>query len=187
MGKFLDRVLNMTMGMTEYIFKIILLIILAIILLPVFFKTNEQYHFSDIEKKTNLSFKKCKIIKSSDTHGGFHGDGYKKVIYKCGDKFNTKNIKKKWKKIPFTENINIKLYGDAKKNGIEYLPVDEKDYAIPKIENGYYYFIDQYSREHKDVKNIYSDEKLLSRYSENFTLTVYDMDNNLLYYYGVDT
>lgn len=183
----MEKLLNITLGFTQYIFKIIVLVVLAIILLPLFFKNSEQYHFSDIEKKTNVSFKKCKIIKSSDTHGGFHGDGVKKVTYKCGNKFNTNNIKKKWKKIPFTENINIKLYGDAQKNGILYPPLDEKDYAVPKIENGYYYFIDQYSREYKDVKDIYSDEKLLSRCSKNFTLTVYDIDNNLLYYYGVDT
>lgn len=183
MKKFLKRVLYIRLGMIGYLVAIIV----AIIVLHLFVKTNEQYHFSDIEKKTNVSFKECKIIKSSDTHGGFHGDGVKKVTYKCGNKFNTKNIKKKWKKIPFTENINIELYGDAKKNGIEYPPLDEKDYAVRKIENGYYYFIDQYSREYKDVKDIYSDEKLLSRYSKNFTLTVYDIDNNLLYYYGVDT
>lgn len=183
MKKFLKRVLYIRLGMIGYLVAIIV----AIIVLHLFVKTNEQYHFSDIEKKTNVSFKECKIIKSSDTHGGFHGDGVKKVTYKCGNKFNTKNIKKKWKKIPFTENINIELYGDAKKNGIEYPPLDEKDYAVPKIENGYYYFIDQYSREYKDVKDIYSDEKLLSRCSKNFTLTVYDIDNNLLYYYGVDT
>lgn len=183
MKKFLKRVLYIRLGMIGYLVAIIV----AIIVLHLFVKTNEQYHFSDIEKRTNVSFKECKIIKSSDTHGGFHGDGVKKVTYKCGNKFNTKNIKKKWKKIPFTENINIELYGDAKKNGIEYPPLDEKDYAVRKIENGYYYFIDQYSREYKDVKDIYSDEKLLSRYSKNFTLTVYDIDNNLLYYYGVDT
>lgn len=183
MKKFLKRVLYIKLGMIGYLVAIIV----AIIVLHLFVKTNEQYHFSDIEKKTNVSFKKCKIIKSTDTHGGFHGDGVKKVTYKCGNKFNTNNIKKKWKKIPFTENINIKLYGDAQKNGILYPPLDEKDYAVPKIENGYYYFIDQYSREYKDVKDIYSDEKLLSRYSKNFTLTVYDIDNNLLYYYGVDT
>lgn len=152
-------------------------------------KTNEEIHFDDIKEKTGVSFKKCKIISSIDTHSGFPADGSTKTIYQCGNKFDTTNIKKRWMKLPFTDNLNTELYGGTTKNGIQIPERDEKNYPIPKVENGYYYFIDQYSRYYKDLKDIYSDERLIGppRYSRNFTLTVYDIDTNKLYYYELDT
>ena len=177
--------LYILVGVLANILISVLIIIGSILVLPLFFKTNEKYHFDDIEEKTNTSFKTCKIISSKDTHGGFLGDGIKETIYKCDKTFDTSGIKRNWKKLPFSENLNIKLYGGTIKNGIQY--PEKEDYPIPKIKNGYYYFIDQYSREYKDIKNIYSDEKLLNRYSYNFTLTVYDIDKNILYFYELDT
>ena len=164
---------------------IMLVLILELGGLP---RTTEQIHFDDIKEKTGVSFKSCKIISSEDTHGGFPAEGYTKVVYNCGKEFDTTNIEKKWKKLPFSENLNIKLYGGATKYGIQYLEREEKNYIIPKIENGYYYFIDQYSREYKDTNDIYSDEKLIgNRYSTYYSLTVYDMDNDVLYYYDMNT
>lgn len=151
-------------------------------------QTDEEYIFDDIKDKTSVSFKTCKIIKKEDTHGGFLGDGEMNVIYQCDKNFDTINIRKKWKKLPLSENLNISLYGNAEKNGITYPKKEEKDYAIPKIENGYYYFIDNYSKRYKDIDDIYSDEKILdTNRSRNFTLTIYDIEKNYLYYYEIDT
>lgn len=162
-----------------------LFIIVSIVYISLFTKTDEEYHLNDVKIKTNVDVKKCKILKEEDTHGGFLGDGSKKVIYKCDNKINLKGIKINWNKLPFSENLNIFLYGGTK-NGKQYLK-NKDEYVIPKIENGYYYFIDDYGRENKDIDDIHSDEKLLDRYSYNFSLTVYDINKNYLYYYEIDS
>ncbi len=188
MKKVLKISLYIILGIIVSCIVISLFIILSFFIFSICTKTDKEYTFDDIKEKTNVSFKTCKIINEKDTHGGFLGEGKKSVIYQCGKNFDTKNIRKKWKRLPLSENLNINLYGDAVKNGITYPKKEEKDYAIPKIENGYYYFIDNYSMRYKDVNNIYSDEKILDiGRPNNFTLTIYDIDKNYLYYYEIDT
>ena len=49
---------------------------------------------------------------------------------------------------------------------------------IPKIENGYYFFKDRQADKDKEI---------LDRYSFNFTVAVYDNDNNKMYFCELDT
>ena len=188
MKKVLKIGLYIILGIMGSVIVTLLFIMLFSFICSTCIKTDEEYSFDHIKDRTNVSFKACNIINEKDTHGGFLGDGKKSVIYQCDKNFNTKNIRKKWNKLPLSENLNIYLYGDAVKNGITYPKKEENDYVIPKIENGYYYFIDNYSLYYKDIDNIYSDEKILDMgRSHNFTLTVYDIDKNYLYYYEIDT
>lgn len=53
---------------------------------------------------------------------------------------------------------------------------------FPIVENCLYYFVDDYGRRYEDLDDIYSDAKLLDRYSTNYTLAMYDIDTNYLYY-----
>lgn len=188
MKKVLRISLYIILGIIIFCVVVSLIMIVSVYIFSKSIKTDEEYIFDDIKNKTNVNFKTCRIINKKDTHGGFLGDGEKKVIYICGKNFNTRNIREKWTKLPLSENLNIYLYGDAVKNGVTYPKKEEKNYAIPKIENGYYYFIDNYSMQYKDVNNIYSDEKILDMgRSNNFTLAIYDIDKNYLYYYEIDT
>lgn len=63
--------------------------------------------------------------------------------------------------------------------------IHDSDYnpVVPKIENGYYCFVDRHSQS-KDKKD---DSPLLNRYSINCSLAIYDTDTNLLYYLELDT
>lgn len=51
--------------------------------------------------------------------------------------------------------------------------------GIPKVENGGYYFIDR----QQDTERA----GLLYRRSYNFSLAIYDSDENILYYCEIDT
>ena len=188
MKKILKISLYIILGIIVSCIITLLFMIISTFILSITTKTDEEYIFDDIKEKTNVSFKTCKIINKKDTHSGFLGEGKKNALYQCDKNFDTRNIRKKWNKLPLSENLNISLYGDAVKNGITYPKKEEKDYAIPKVENGYYYFIDNYSVEYQDIDDIYSDEKILDiGRSHNFTLIVYDIDKNYLYYYEIDT
>lgn len=188
MKKILRISLYIILGIIYSCIITLLFMIISIFIFSKTTKTDEEYIFDDIKDKTNVSFKACKVIHQKDTHGGFLGDGKKNVIYQCGKNFDTRNIVKNWNKLPLSENLNIFLYGDAEKNGITYPKKEKKDYAIPKIENGYYYFIDNYSVKYQDIDDIYSDEKILDvGRPHNFTLIIYDIEKNYLYYDEIDT
>ena len=64
-----------------------------------------------------------------------------------------------------------------------YLTDDNNNPVIPQIENGYYYFLDRHSRS----VDSYDDSDVLDRYSFNFTIAIYDADNDILYYVEFDT
>ena len=49
---------------------------------------------------------------------------------------------------------------------------------VPDIQNGYYRLIDRHSDRETDI---------LDRYSFNFTVGLYDTDNNTLYFCELDT
>lgn len=188
MSKEVKIILLIIVGMIiTTIIQVVMFFLISFVATNIFYVSDEEYIFNDINEKTNVSFDTCNIISESDTHGGFLGDGKKIVIYYCGDDFNTKNILNNWKKFP-SENLDIYFYGGAVKNGITYPKKDEENYSIPKLENGYYYFIDNYSKNYNDSDDIYSDDKILDMgRPHNFTLTVYDIDSNYLYFYEIDT
>ena len=80
------------------------------------------------------------------------------------------------------ENLKGYKIGDFKRQTVE--ETDENgDTIIPDIQNGYYYFYDR----HSESTEPYNDEDVLSRASFNFTLALYDSDNNVLYYVEFDT
>ena len=135
-----------------------------------------------IKRELNIDVSKCSIEKDKDTHGGFLGDGDYIAVLDCNNNFN--NMKKKllsWNKLPLSENLQLIMYG-GKKDGMEYeynLALENK---IPEIKNGYYYFINR----HRDASSKQSDD-IFNHYSFNFTLAMYDLDTNKLYYYKFDT
>ena len=57
------------------------------------------------------------------------------------------------------------------------------DNGIPLIENGYYYFINR----HTNAAGRDSDEDLFDVVSFNFSLALYDCDEDMFYYYELDT
>lgn len=147
-------------------------------------ETHEENYFRLMKEESGVELTSCKIIEEDNSHGGFLGDGITRRIYDCRDaKIKISNLKK-WKELPLSENLSIEIYGGITKDGKEHIKTRE---FLPKIENGYYYFIDNRSQEDNDIADIHSDEKLFERYSSNYVLGIYDIDTNKFYYYEVDT
>ncbi|MEG2452447.1 MAG: hypothetical protein RSA77_06105, partial [Clostridium sp.] len=88
-------------------------------------------------------------------------------------------------KLPVTDNLLTVIYGkvsDHKSIG-PFIANGDGDALFPIVENGYYYFLDRHS-ESKDEKDA---ADLLSRNSFNFTIAIYDIDNQTLYFSEFDT
>lgn len=123
-----------------------------------------------------------------DDHGGFLGDGKMVVEFSFSDSDCINSIKESsaWNTLPLTKNLEIFVYGGTPYSYVIYgsfINDEDKNIVIPKIENGYYCFVDRHS-ESADKKD---DSKLLSRYSINCSLAIYDTDTDILYYLELDT
>lgn len=146
-----------------------------------------ESHQDYIAKQINIKMPNVLNIEYMDDHGGFHGDGQKfaKIEF---DKTNGQNILmqienyEKWNKLPLTENLNLIMYGGSKDN-IEYTHKFAEKLGIPQIDNGYWLFTDRHTESTYPEK----DTELFERHSFNFTLAMYDGDNNTLYYFEFDT
>lgn len=83
-----------------------------------------------------------------------------------------------WNQLPLSENLNLIIYV-GKKNGETY------SYGLAlnnniKINKGYYYFVDKYTKYYKDYEDIYSDYKLFDRISMKFLVAIYNMDTSYI-------
>lgn len=109
-----------------------------------------------------------------DSHGGFHNDGCLQIIVQLPENYNTKDMESSphWHSLPLPGSLHTFVYQ----------PYDD-DLMLPEIENGYYYFRDR----HAESDDPYDAGKILSRYSFNFTLAVFDTDTKKLYFIKYDT
>lgn len=129
------------------------------------------------------------IVFNEDHHEGFHGDGYCfiEVEFPNTEKDLIEEIKQSdaWMPLPLTENLNTAVYGSATRYRVTGPLVTDNKQAVlfPAIMNGYYFFLDRSS----ESTNNKDDTDLLSRYSYNFTVAIYDTDTHRLYYYELDT
>lgn len=121
-------------------------------------------------------------LSSSDTHGGFHGDGVSCTALQFSDDTVLEEIKNSsnWKEFPLDETVQAIVYGiseDTYSIG-PYLTDDEGNAIVPDIQNGYYLLIDRQIDQEMDI---------LSRASFNLTVALYDTDTNILYICELDT
>lgn len=143
-----------------------------------------------ISKTLGIDLSKGTISQSVDSHGGFHGDGITYVEMTFSEK-DSKDIvrnlenNKDWNKLPLSENLNIVVYGKKSSNESvgPYITNNDLKPIFPMVHNGYYFFLDR----HKESKDVKDDTDLLNRYSFNFTIAIYDIDNRALYYCEFDT
>lgn len=163
--------------------KVIIVILCFFLLSGCSTQSKSKYIFNEL----GISIPKDFEINYVDTHSGFHGDGTMYATIKVKDKVADKlyaeiTESNSWRKLPLSENIQLIMYGGIIKNTIyNYMLADEV--GMPKVVNGYYIFIDRF--ENKNTIN--EDTQLFGRNSFNFTLAIYDIDNNILYYYEIDT
>lgn len=138
-----------------------------------------------ISKSLGIKLPDDTIIECVDTHGGFHGDGDTYAKIKLDGKGTEKailEIKNNWRLLPLSENLSLIMYGGMRDN-IEYTYMLADEFEVPHIENGYWLFIDRHS---KSI-NSHDDRDLFNRNSFNFTLALFDPDENMIYYIEFDT
>ena len=135
-----------------------------------------------IKDSIGVDISSCTIIEDKDTHGGFLGDGEYILKADCSKDNSVLKQVESWNKLPLSDNLNLFMYG-GKKGDIYYGYDAALKAGIPKIEEGYFLFIDRY----ENNENPHSDENLFNRYSHNFTLVMYDKNTNMFYYYTFDS
>lgn len=123
------------------------------------------------------------LVVSSDSHGGFHGDGMTAIQIvipglKVPDSSN-------WHPLPLSEPLSRAFYG-ASGDGWTWgalLTDDTGAPLLPHIEHGCWFFLDR----HSESTDSASDADLFSRSSWNFTAAVYDSDTGTLHFFRFDT
>lgn len=155
---------------TTYIVIWFILFITAIIFGIIYDRTHDEYTF--IREEINIDVKSCGLLKSKDTHALFLGDGETFIKFDCSNSKEEilKQIKD-FNEYPLTDNLQKSL------------KLNKTTEKLLKVKNGYYYFTDR----NTDAIDIHDDKDLFSRSSFNYTLVIYDIDNNILYYYNLDT
>lgn len=127
--------------------------------------------------------KQSVVIKSTDKHGGFHGDGTYYSVMKLNKKtlndFTSKTLKSnKWHTLPLTSELHSLLFGYTFKSSDSICSYEGKAKSIPSnIKNGIYYFEDKYINNNPDAKN----SSILHRNSYNFVFSLLDCDTGKLY------
>jgi len=123
------------------------------------------------------------MVEEEDTHGGFLGDGSYYLILDCSQNAGkARELTKDWKPLPFTEVLELAMYGGVR-GDVMYAYDFAEEAHLPRISNGVYRFHDRHS-ESKDPSDA---TDLLNRGSFNFSIAVYDLDTDRLYYFAMDT
>ena len=118
------------------------------------------------------------VIHEEDSHGGFHGDGLYFAVLDCSEKIeDVQKLIADWREVPLPEDLHRVLYG---RYIYEFDPVGSGQF--PVVENGCYYF----NNRHSEAENS-QDEKIFRLSSCNFSLAVFNRDNNTLCLMCFDT
>ena len=127
-----------------------------------------------LSKKLNLNLTVGEIVAQSDSHEGFHGDGFALVVLRFSDDRVGKELgwNEDWLELPMPEAL------DELMDRIPEAYRPEQD-----VHSGYYFFEDRYSQTYDR-----SDPKAaLRRGNVNFTAAVYDSETRTLYYCEADS
>ena len=148
-------------------------------------RTDSTLH--DISKVIGLDVSAGKVISEADSHGGFHGDGTAVAEIQFTDAVLCEQIEdnEEWNPLPLTENLTALVYGIQTENSSVGPMIHDGDGTplIPVVENGYYFFQDRHSQS-TDPKD---DSGVLGRSSYNFTIAIFDVEHQTLYYLELDT
>ncbi len=135
-----------------------------------------------VSNELGIDVSKGVEISDVDTHAGFHGDGVTCIALRFEDESVLDSIKENsdWKELPLDETMQALVYRmeDATGEIGPFLNDNEGNALLPEIQNGYYLLIDRHADKNSDI---------LERGSFNFTVGLYDTDNNIIYFCKLDT
>lgn len=139
-----------------------------------------------IAKELGIDVSGGSEISNFDSHGGFHGDGAACVALGFSDRKVLEQIESsaKWKKFPLDETVRALVYGISDDTGSigPFLTDSEGEAFVPDIWDGYYLLIDRMADPDRSTG-----ADILHRGSFNFTLGIYDVDTDTLYFCKLDT
>lgn len=156
-------------------------IIIAIVICLIFFACNTIG--SGQADYFGFKLTEFTVAEEKDTHGGFQGEGSYYLILDCSQNSNRAHeIIQGWKELPLSNNLDLVMYG-GEIDGVSYGYNFAEEAHWPTISNGVYKFVDR----HSESVDKSDDTNLLNRYSFNFSVAVYDLDTDTLYYFEMDT
>ena len=165
-------------------YKHLLLLVMVILFLTGCFSESINKRIS---RSLGIEIPKDIKIEYEDTHGGFHGDGETVAVVEfnnsIGEDIQSEMLNNEgWNKLPLSENLDLIMYG-GKKEGMDYAYNLAELLDMPSIENGYWFF----DNRHSNSISPKEDSNLFNQSSFNFTIAVYDIDTQTLYYLEFDT
>lgn len=142
-----------------------------------------------VEKYIDIDLSSADVISEHESHGGFNGDGTTFLSLQCIGEIGAEIAENdSFRKLPLSADIGIMLYGSdyVMYSETSRSPLSDGDHSplFPKIENGFYYFLDLYPQESKEP---FDTDGFLDRYSFNFVIAIYDSDTDILYFCKFDT
>ena len=158
--------------------KKLILVILIVITLSACSSINQQ---NEISKAFGIDVSKASEVSNYNTHSG-NGDGTTCIVLNSKNQDILKQIEENsdWKQFPLDETTKTIVYGyeDETSSVGSFLKNDKGENLVPEIENGYYILIDRQSNQNDNI---------LNRGSFNFTVGIYNTDDNNLYFCKLDT
>lgn len=159
------------------IFAISLVFVALLVLVSCGSKMTAQ---DTISKELDLDVSGGKEVLNINTYSGGEGTSCIAVTFDDDTILDAIKNRANWKAFPLDETIQTLVYGIENGTSKEgpFLADENGDSMVPEIQNGYYLLIDR----HSDTKS-----KILERGSFNFTVGLYETDNNTLYCCKLDT
>lgn len=133
----------------------------------------DGYWQKRITEKLLINVLDSEVLYEMDTHGGFHGDGTATVVLKTSDSLTEAVAGDSlWHEMPLPKKLSMESIRDQ-----------EGKRLADSIENGYYFFMDRF----RETGDMFDPSQSGLWNIPNYTLAVYDADENILYYLEVDT
>ena len=144
--------------------------------------------YEDVSLVLGADVENAEVILESDSHGGFHGDGERDIIFQFRDDTFEELIQmdQTWHPLPIQDDTVMALLYGLEKDGVIYGPhlwAGQEEMRLPHIEKGYYLFYDR----HAESVAPFDSKGVLERNSLNITVAVYNTETDRLYYAELDT
>lgn len=129
-----------------------------------------------------------KVLEYDSSSKGIQGDGESYAVIQISEdeknEFIENALENKWKEMPLPKEIEVLVFGGENKEvdfgeGL----FNIKDFRLSGIKNGIYYFEDRFAKYYPEQKDI----PISERSAYNFTLAMFDRDENKLYIFELDT